>query len=153
MTDCTPRLEDAVALAALSRAIVAGAAEGVLEDSPLPDSLLGTLLSDNLWRASRYATRAELGDVERSDPGTIGVVDAVLRLAERLEPIAAALGDADELARLPALLERGAASDAIRARAQEAGPGSGDVALWLADETMVGTGMDRRTRQRPQGTE
>lgn len=152
VTDCTPRLEDAVAIAALTRAIVAGAAEGVLEDSPLPDGLLDTVLSDNLWRASRYATRAELGDVEGSEPRTIGVADAVLRLAERVEPIAAALGDADELARLPALLERGAAADAVRAHAREAAPGSGEVALWLAEETMVGTGMDRRTRQRRQGT-
>ncbi len=93
-----------------------------------------------------------LGDVERSEPATIGVADAVLRLAERLEPVAAALGDGDELARLPDLLAGTGAAGAIRDRAAAEGGDLGAVALWLADETMLGTGMDRRTRQRLQGT-
>jgi carboxylate-amine ligase len=148
VTDCTPRLEDAVVAAALARATVAAAAEGVLEDSPLPSALLDTLLSDNLWRASRFATDAVLGDVERAEPGTIALADAALRLAERVEPVARALGDAEELARLPALLERGPAAFAVRERAGAEGPEA--ATLWMAEETMVGTGMDRRTRQRSQ---
>ena len=152
VADCTPRLEDAIAVAALTRAVVAGAAEGVLRDSPLPDALLQTVLGDNLWRASRFGTRAVRGDVERAEPSTVSVADAVLRLAERVEPVAAALGDGDELARVPELVARGGAADAIRARAAAAEGDMAGVALWMADETVVGTGMDRRSRQRLEET-
>ncbi|HEV3051932.1 MAG TPA: YbdK family carboxylate-amine ligase [Longimicrobium sp.] len=148
--DCTPRLEDAVTIAALLRAIVAGAAEGVLRDSPLPDSFVQTLLSDNGWRASRYGSQAEMADVESAEPRTITVAEWAERLGERLQGVAAALGDGDELAALPALLRRGCAADAIRERAAQVDGDLEQVALWLADETVVGAGMDRRARQRLQ---
>ncbi|HEX6371676.1 MAG TPA: YbdK family carboxylate-amine ligase [Longimicrobium sp.] len=150
IADCTPRLEDAVAIAALLRAVVAGAAEGLLRDSPLPDSFVQTLLSDNGWRASRYGARAVFADVESAEPRTISAAAWVERLGERLEGVAAALGDGHELAALPRLLERGCAADDIRRRADEMDGDLGRVALWLADETMVGTGMDRRAAQRLQ---
>lgn len=151
VTDCTPRLDDAVAVAALTRAIVAGAAEGLLPDTPLPEPFLQTLLSDNGWRASRHGTRAELADLESADPRTISATAWVERLAERLEGVAAALGDGDEFARLPELLARGCAADAIRARAERVGNGK-PLALWLADETVAGAGMDRRRRLRLEET-
>ena len=150
IADCTPRLEDAVAITALLRAIVAGAAEGLLRDSPLPDSFVQTLLSDNGWRASRYGAQAVFADVESAEPRTISAAAWVERLCERLSGVAAALGDGDELAALPRLLARGCAADDIRRRAEEMEGDLGRVALWLADETVVGAGMDRRTRQRLQ---
>lgn len=150
--DCTLRLEDATAMAALARAVVAGAAEGVLEDSPLPDALLDTVLSDNRWRAARFGTGAVLADVERSEPSTITLEDSVLRLLERVEPLGASLGDGPELASIPALLERGPAADEIRRRARAEEGDLASVALWMAEETVLGTGMDRRSRQRPQET-
>ncbi|HEX2080487.1 MAG TPA: YbdK family carboxylate-amine ligase [Longimicrobium sp.] len=148
IADCTPRVEDAVAIAALLRATVAGAVEGILADSPLPDPFVQTLLSDNGWRASRYGTAAVLADVESAEPRTISVAEAVGRLAQRLEGVAAALGDGAELAALSGLLRRGCAANAIRERAAELEGDLGRVALWLADETVVGAGMDRRARQR-----
>jgi glutamate---cysteine ligase / carboxylate-amine ligase len=150
ISDCTPRLEDAVAITALLRAIVAGAVEGVLHDSPLPDPFVQTLLSDNGWRASRYGTQAVFADVESAEPRTISAAAWVERLGERLEGVAAALGDGAELAALGRVLERGCAADAIRLRAEEMDGDLGRVALWLADETVVGAGMDRRTAQRLQ---
>jgi carboxylate-amine ligase len=150
IADCTPRLEDAVAIAALLRAIVAGAVEGVLGDSPLPDPFVQTLLSDNGWRASRYGTQAVFADLESAEPRTISAAAWVERLGERLEGVAAALGDGDELKALDGLMRRGCAADAIRARAAELEGDLGRVALWLADETVVGAGMDRRARQRLQ---
>ncbi len=151
IADCTPRLQDAVAVAALARAVVAGAAEGLLPDCPLPEAFAQPLLSDNGWRASRYGTRAVLVDLESAEPRTLSVAAWVERLGERLECVAAALGDGEELAALSALLRRGCAADAIRARAGEMDGDLGRVALWLADETVVGAGMDRRARQRLQG--
>jgi glutamate---cysteine ligase / carboxylate-amine ligase len=151
VSDSTPRLEDATTIAALTRAVVAGAAEGALVDSPLSDALLATVLADNRWRAARFGTEAVLADVERAEPATVTLHDAVLRLAERVEPLATALGDADELGRLPALLARGPAAREIRARLADA-EAARAVVLWMADETMVGTGMDRRSRQRTEET-
>ena len=148
--DCTPRLEDAVAITALLRAIVAGAAEGLLRDSPLPDPFVQTLLSDNGWRASRYGAQAVFADVESAEPRTISAAAWVERLGERLEGVAAALGDGAELAALGRVMERGCAADAIRLRAEEMDGDLGRVALWLADETVVGAGMDRRAAQRLQ---
>jgi carboxylate-amine ligase len=150
IADCTPRLEDAVAIAALLRAIVAGAVEGLLRDSPLPDSFVQTLLSDNGWRASRYGAQAVFADVESAEPRTISAAAWVERLGERLEGVAAALGDGEELAALQRLLARGCAADDIRRRAEEMDGDLGRVALWLADETVVGAGMDRRAAQRLQ---
>jgi carboxylate-amine ligase len=152
IADCTPRLDDAVAVAALARCIVAGAVEGVLGDTPLPDPLVQTLLSDNAWRASRYGDQALLADLESAGPRTITAGDAVLRLAERLAPLAEALGEGEALAQLPALLRRGCAANAIRERAREVEGDLGRVALWLADETVVGAGMDRRAQLRIQET-
>lgn len=150
IADCTPRLDDAVAAAALTRVIVAGAAQGLLPDSPLAEPLLQTLLGDNAWRASRYGTQAVMADVESAEPRTITVEEWTLRLAERLQGVAAALGEAAELAELPAVLRRGCAAEAVRTRAGEVDGDLGRVALWLADETVVGAGMDRRARLRLQ---
>jgi carboxylate-amine ligase len=152
IADCTPRLDDAIAVAALARCIVAGAVEGVLGDSPLPDPLVQTLLSDNAWRASRYGDQALLADLESAGPRTITAGDAALRLAERLGPLAEALGEDEALAHLPELLRRGCAAQAVRERAGETEGDLGRVALWLADETVVGAGMDRRARLRIQET-
>jgi carboxylate-amine ligase len=152
IADCTPRLDDAIAVAALARCIVAGTVEGLLEDTPLPDALVQTLLSDNVWRASRYGDQALLADMESSGPRTITAADAALRLAERLAPLAADLGEAESLAHLPVLLERGCAAVAVRQRVTEMEGDLGRVALWLADETVAGAGMDRRAQLRLQET-
>jgi gamma-glutamyl:cysteine ligase YbdK (ATP-grasp superfamily) len=124
----------------------------VLGDTPLPDPLVQTLLSDNAWRASRYGTEALLADLESAGPRTVTAGDAALRLAERLAPVAEALGEDEALAHLPELLRRGCAAQAIVARARETEGNLGRVALWLADETVVGAGMDRRARLRIQET-
>ena len=152
VADCTPRLEDAIATAALTRLLVAGAAEGILRDTPLPDAFAQVVLSDNAWRASRYGPEALLADVECAEPRTITAADSALRLAERLQELAAALGEAGELAGIAEVLRRGCAADAIRARVGEMDGDLGRVALWLADETTVGAGMDRRAQLRLQET-
>ncbi|HET6229773.1 MAG TPA: YbdK family carboxylate-amine ligase [Longimicrobiaceae bacterium] len=146
--DVTPRLDDAIAAAALARAVVAGVVEGLLAEPPLPANLLSTLLAENSWRVSRDATAALLVDLDRAEPATITASDALLRLSERLEPVAAALGDAGALAAIPELLERGGAAARIRARAAELDGDLAALTLWMADETVLGAGLDRRGEQR-----
>ena len=146
--DVTPRLEDAVAAAALARAIVAGVVEGVLREPDLPPALLQPLLGENAWRASRDGTEAVFVDVESPEPRTVPAREAILGLAERLMPLAEALGDGEALEALPGVFERGCAAARMRARAGELGGDLGRLALWAADETVLGAGLDRRASQR-----
>jgi carboxylate-amine ligase len=150
--DVSPRLEDAVVAAALARAVVAAAASGVLREPPIPHTLASALLVENGWRVSRDALDAELVDLESAEPRTVTARDALLRLAERVEGTAAALGDAEALATLPAVLERGGAARRIRARAAELDGDLAEVTLWMAGETVLGAGLDRRTEQREEET-
>lgn len=148
VTDVTPRIEDAVAAAALARAVTAGAAEGVLREPDLPDSLVGPLLRENAWRASRDGLGAELVDLSGTEPATLPVREALVRLAETLAPVAERLGDAETLAGIPAVLERGDAALRIRKQAERLDGDLQELVRWMADETVLGVGMDRRTEQR-----
>lgn len=148
VADVTPRVEDAVTAAALARAVTAAAVEGVLREPELPEALLGPLLRENAWRASRDGLGAELVEVEGDRVETVPAREVLLRLAERLAPVAERLGDGDVLAGLPAVLDRGDAAARIRARAGQAGGDLRQVVRWLADETVLGVGLDRRTEQR-----
>lgn len=148
VTDVTPRLEDAVVAAALARAVTAGAVEGILREPDLPEALVGPLLRENAWRASRDGVGAELVEMEGGRVTTAPARESLLRLAERLAPVAERLGDGEVLAGLPAVLERGDAAARIRARAAEVDGDLREVVRWLADETVLGVGLDRRTEQR-----
>ncbi|HYH79303.1 MAG TPA: YbdK family carboxylate-amine ligase [Longimicrobium sp.] len=149
--DVTPRLEDAVAAAALARAVVAGVASGVLPEPALPAPLLQTLVGENAWRAARDGTGAVFVDLFAARPGTVTAREAVLKLAETLRPVAAALGDGEALDALDEVFERGCAAVRMRAVAGEAGGDLRRLTAWSADETLLGLGMDRRGEQRLEG--
>jgi len=148
VADVTPRLEDAVAAAALARAITAGVVEGVLREPELPEALLGPLLRENAWRASRDGLGAELVVAEGGRLEVVPAREAILRLAESLAPTAGRLGDGAVLATIPSVLKRGDAAARIRAHVERSGGDLREVVRWLADETILGVGLDRRTRQR-----
>jgi glutamate---cysteine ligase / carboxylate-amine ligase len=150
--DVTPRLEDAMAAAALARAVVAGVASGVLREPDLPAPVVQALLGENSWRASRDGTGAVFVDLFAARPATISAHDAVLRLAETLRPVAAELGDAEALEALGEVFERGCAAVRMREAADELGGDLQRLTAWAADETLVGIGLDRRGEQRPRET-
>ncbi|HEV2148093.1 MAG TPA: YbdK family carboxylate-amine ligase [Longimicrobiaceae bacterium] len=148
MTDVCPRVEDAVAIAALVRALVATAAEGKL---PLPgaacsESATDELLAHNEWEAARYGL-----DATHVDPALPGgketLRDGIHRLLERVGPTAERLGDAEALAGIEALLARGNGAERIRAMLPEC-EGLAGVVQWLARESVLGVGLDRRRSQR-----
>jgi glutamate---cysteine ligase / carboxylate-amine ligase len=148
MFDVCPRLEDAAAIAGLTRTLVCAADRGVLPDDghtwsgAAGDAVLG----DDTWRAARSGLRARLlGHVRPGRYETAG--DAVLRLLEMLGPTAAALGEADALDGVAAIVERGNAADRMRAAFADDGDFTG-AAAWIADETLLGAGMDRRSKVR-----
>ena len=148
--DVCPRVEEAVAVGTLVRVLVVAAAEGRLGDpggaNGAGDSVTDALIRSNEWQAARYGLHATLVD-GGGDPKPVR--EEVLRLTERLLPVAEDLGDADMLARVPALLDRGNPARRIREAAGRA-EGLSDVVRWLAGETLLGTGMDRRRDQRDQ---
>ncbi|MBD0320084.1 MAG: hypothetical protein ICV87_07120, partial [Gemmatimonadetes bacterium] len=153
VTDVTPRLDDAVGAAALARAIVAGVVEGVLVEPDLPAPLVQALLGENAWRASRDGTEAEMVDLWSAAPRAEPAREAIARLADRLSPQAERLGDAADLARLAGVLERGSVAHTLRRVAGESGGDLKELVRWIADETVLGVGLDRRTLQRAETTE
>ena len=152
VADVTPRLEDAIAVAALARALVAAIVAGELGEPELSGTVVQPLLGENAWRAARDGTEAVFVDLFAPEPRTVPARDAVLGLAERLRPYSEALGDAGALDALAEVFDRGCAALRMRERARELDGDLARLALWGADETLVGLGMDRRAEQRPERT-
>lgn len=147
VTDVTPRLDDAIAAAALARAVVAGVVSGTLREPELPDSTVQTMLGENVYRAARDGRDADFVDLGSGTPRVVEARAAVQELVDRLAGIAEQLGDMEVVGGIPGLLEdEGAASRIRQVREQQGDLRS--VALWLAGETTLGLGMDRRTEQR-----
>jgi carboxylate-amine ligase len=147
VADVTPRIEDSMVIAALARSAVAAASLGLVREPELPHSEQQVVLVENGWKASRDGVEAELLEEEGGALVLRPVRTLVTDLFERLAPVAQSLGDADAFALLPGLLERGEAAQRIRRRAAEL---NDPVALvhWLAEETVLGLGLDRRMEQR-----
>jgi len=141
--DVCPRLEDAVSIAALLRALVARAAEHL---SPVEgDGATDALLRACEWQAARFGLAARLVDPATGRSEVLG--DAVRRLRDELAPTAEALGDGAALAGVERLLGRGNGADPVR-RLCRRGAGLAEVIGWLAGEPLVGAGVARRQDQR-----
>jgi glutamate---cysteine ligase / carboxylate-amine ligase len=148
MCDACPRLEEAVAIAALARAVVIAAAEGRLRESPSPLSsdLRESLLYENEWYAARDGLDAKLIDPTAADAAPT-LRARIAELLDAVRPIAEANGDGDALGAIDDILARGNAADRIRARRAE-GLELDGLVEWLVEETRVGTGLDRRGDRR-----
>jgi glutamate---cysteine ligase / carboxylate-amine ligase len=151
MCDVCPSLEDAAAIAGLARVLVAAAAEGALPVRR-PDELgwnaWDALAADDFWRAARYGLDAQLVDPRAGSGGRT----ARASIAALLDDVAAVAGELDELTALQGvarILERGNGAERMR-RAHEECDDLRLVTEWLAAETLVGAGMDRRSAQREQ---
>jgi carboxylate-amine ligase len=132
--------------------VVVGAAEGVLRHPGLPEPVVGSLLRENAWRSSRDGLGARLVDVASGEPREVPAREAIRGLVETLAPVLERLEDTETAGLLPEVLERGDAALRMRAQAEHAGGGLREVVRWLAEETVLGTGMDRRTEQREVST-
>ena len=148
VADVTPRVEDAVLIAALARALVAGAVMGQVSEPPLPPASQAVVLVENGWKASRDGLDATLLEVGEHGLSAQPARETLSALFDRLRPIAERLGDGPVFDLLPALLERGDAAGRIRHQAIELGNDPARVMRWLADETVLGLGLDRRSEQR-----
>jgi carboxylate-amine ligase len=149
VTDICPRLDDAVSITALIRALVAAAACGRLEErqrGPFSEGAEHALLSNNEWLATRFGLDAWVMD-PTLETGRVPMRIATPRLLDRVYRTAEELGDGAALARVELILERGNGADHMRHIAEESGLDA--VTRWLIGETVLGTGLDRRRTQRP----
>ena len=146
-TDVCPRVEDAVAIAALTRALVAAVVRGEVAPpaSRWSESAVQALLATNEWQAARFGLDARL--VPLDGGSAVPLRDDVESLLAQVAPVAGALGDADALSGVSRILERGNGADRIRSQWLRCEDLS-SLVEWLAGETLVGVGLDRRTEQR-----
>jgi glutamate---cysteine ligase / carboxylate-amine ligase len=149
VTDVCPNLHDAAAIAALCRAIILAATDGALRDE-LPAGMTPVLeqeiLRINEWQVARDGLESRVVDITdgaRNEP----VRDAISRLLDDVARYGVELGDSDALGHIETIMKRGNAADRMRRRYEEAGSME-HVVAWLVQESMVGTGLDRRTAQR-----
>lgn len=147
ITDVCPRAGDAIAIAQLIRALVVAAANGVLENGSDCNPVEDVILASNQWHAARFGLDAgfvNVGTGEGQEPAR----DSIRRLLDRVEAVAEDFGSNGDLRRgIETILERGNGADRIRTTAD----GCGDLTElvdWLAEESLVGTGLDRRMEQR-----
>ena len=148
VADVTPRLDDAVAIAALARALVVGVVEETLLDPEVPEALLQPFLSENAWRAARRGLESELIEFDGGTPRAVPAREMTESLLERLAPVLARCGDEAAVVPLRRLLAEGGAASRIRAYHEESGGDEAALVRWLADETVLGLGLDRRGEQR-----
>ncbi|MGH7448660.1 MAG: carboxylate-amine ligase [Longimicrobiales bacterium] len=147
--DVCPSLRDAVALAALGRALVHAAASGVITDDlprHMPAGMEQELLRINEWRAARDGLDGRMIDTA-TGTGHRPVRDAIRFLLDRISRSAEELGDMDALSHIERILERGNAAERMRVRHRE-GATLRELVAWLMSESLVGTGLDRRGTQR-----
>src|SRR5690606_3895928 len=148
-TDACPRAEGAAVVAALARALVVAAAQGRLPEwapAGFSAGAVHALLAENEWRAARDGLDAWLIAPDAPD-ARVAMREAIRGLVAQVAPTLESLGDAAVLERVDALLERGNAADRMRRVYGDSGD-LGVVVRWLAGETLLGVGMDRRRAQR-----
>jgi carboxylate-amine ligase len=147
--DVCPNLRDAAALTAFARALVHAAATGVItDDAPrhVPVTLEQELLRVNEWRIARDGLDGRLIDTTTGG-GHVSVRDAIRAVLDRVSRSAEHLGDAEALGHIGRIMERGNAAERLRARSRE-GASLREMVDWLARESLLGTGLDRRSADR-----
>ena len=132
--DVQARLQSTGAIVALVQSLVATLTERFRRDGSLATEHV-TLVDENRWRATRHGLDATLIAFDRDEERPAR--DAVLALVEAVEPAAARLGCADELAGVERLCERGTGADEQRAVYAETGSLLA-VAQQLAETTGAG---------------
>jgi carboxylate-amine ligase len=133
--DCCPRLEDAVAIASLYRAVVRALYYDPERNADL-DAVGRAIAVENKWRAQRNGVHGTFV----TEIGGMSVEDVLGQLIEQVAPHAAALGCLDEVEHCRTIVSRGTGADAqleiFRARGQSS-PAEAlqPVKRWIAETT------------------
>ncbi|MGZ4355042.1 MAG: carboxylate-amine ligase, partial [Gaiellaceae bacterium] len=130
--DAQTRISSVAAVSALVQSLAATIGSA-FECGEVPPARSGLVLDENRRRAARDGLDARLIDVEHDAERP--AVEAIRELVERCAPAADALGCAEELELVEAILVCGnGAADQLHVYEEAADPGA--VARWLADETV-----------------
>ena len=116
--DGIPTLDEIGVIAALAQSLVESLDRQLDKGYTLPTPRMW-LVRENKWRAARYGLDAEIVVDDRGH-AVKPVREAILDLAEDLEPIARKLGCAEELMQVERILDRGASYQRQRAVAEDA---------------------------------
>ena len=111
--DGIPTLDEISVIAALAQSLVESLDRQLDKGYTLPEPRTW-LVRENKWRAARYGLDAEIV-VDDLGKTVRPVKEAILDLAEDLEPIARKLGCAEELMQVERIMERGASYQRQRA--------------------------------------
>lgn len=146
--DVCPNVTTAVAVAALARALVHASCRGRLGggEPAFDPAIEQELLRMNEWSVGRDGLDAVWMDTVRGT-GSAPIRSAIRRLLDDVAPAARELGDAQALSHIETILEQGSAADRMRRVHGERG-GMKELVAWLVEESMLGSGMDRRAAQR-----
>ena len=142
IADSCTRLDDAITIAALFRCLVRLAVRRPELNAAL-DAVSRALAEENLWRAQRSGTEAEL--IEEADEEAHLFADALDRLLALIAEDAEALGCTAEVARARTILAEGTSADRQIAIFEETRTGDTSnrqaldaVVDWLAETSAVG---------------
>lgn len=117
--DGIPTLDEISVVAALAQSLVESLDRQLDQGYTLPQPRTW-LVRENKWRAARYGLDAEIVVDDRGKT-VRPIKEAILDLAEQLEPIARSLGCAEELMQVERLIECGASYQRQRAVAEANG--------------------------------
>jgi carboxylate-amine ligase len=148
VADSCTRLDDAIGIASLYRALV----RRLDRDAALnagPTALSRAVTAENVWRAQRYGIHAGFVDEASATMRSVGdVLDGVIDLVTE---DATELGCLDEVLSLRDILLRGTSADAqlavfeeARSRLRQTEPALAVVIDWLASETRAGSVSEGR---------
>ncbi len=104
IADGQTEMVEALAVAALSLALVAQFAADYDAGVPLPEHA-GRFIEENLWRAQKHGLEGRMIDLDRGDDRPTS--DAVRALIERTAPVHEQLGLAPFIAQIPVMLKDG----------------------------------------------
>jgi carboxylate-amine ligase len=108
--DAVTRLEDVVAIAALSQALVKHYSERFDAGDEIP-SYHRILTTENKWLAARYGLDAPVMDLATGRRNRVPVAQVIRRTLRLLQPHARELGSSDALAGIEEILRRGNGAD------------------------------------------
>ena len=107
--DICPRLEDAIAIAALYASLLRWLMRQDEADA-LPPEPLTEIIAENRWVAHRYGTLSFFGDATK-ESGRMDIDDFMRELVEKLTPDARALGYETELRHTLTIIREGSGAD------------------------------------------
>ncbi|WP_420132383.1 carboxylate-amine ligase [Rhodopseudomonas sp.] len=129
--DVCTRLDDAVAIACLYRALVRHLGE--MPETPKVDAVERAIAVENKWRAQRYGTGCSFA----SRDGAVPIAQALDRVIELVREDAEMLGCLAEVESCRNILRRGSSADAQLRVYEESGCDLAAVTRWIAEETIA----------------